>query len=566
MVAAVTDEHDSPDRMRARIDALCAPGAICGGEVAQCIETHVSWVLLCGDRAYKFKKPLDLGFLDFSTRAQRLRACEEELRLNRRTLPEAYLDLVALGGSADAPALVPWSSASGADDGRDDLPEPGVRMRRFDAGAVLDDRLARGALDGTEIDALAYHVAAFHAAAAVADPRRTDWGAPRGVREAALQNFEQMQSLNTHDDAGDPLQRLRAWTAEQSVGLEAVFARRRERGRVRECHGDLHLGNIVLFDGAPRLFDAIEFSPALRWTDVAADIAFLVMDLLAHGRDDLGWRFLNGWLEHSGDYEALMVLDYYLVYRAMVRAKVALIRATQSDGAARDAMRAELHRYLALGERLATPCRPALLIACGLSGAGKTSQSQGLLEARGVVRVRADVERKRLFGLAPLMRSTESAEAGGAGGDVRARMYDDAANERTYARLAEVAETGLRAGWTVLVDATFLQRARRERFRTLAAQMGVGWGVLCFEAPLDVLRARVARRHAEASDASEADETVLMRQRTLNEPLGTDEARHALRIDTTQAVCWDAAMLARVDALIRYAGPEHRAGGDEGAT
>lgn len=517
------------------LNGLMRPGVLPdSAQGVELIETHISWVLLAGGHAWKLKKPLDLGFLDFSTLARRRAACEDELRLNRRTAPELYEAVVPVLGTPGAPrlgqALAP-SGAAGAAADADAAPiDYLVRMRRFDQGALFSRLLDEGRLVPVLFDRLARHVADFHAVAAVAKPGG-GFGDADAVHAPVRQNFGQIRERIDDPAMLGLLGRVEAWAEARFAALRPVFDARLAAGRVRECHGDLHLGNLIVLDGEPRLFDAIEFSAALRWTDVIADIAFLVMDLQARGRAEFGGRFLNAWLERSGDYEGLCVLPYYLSYRAMVRAKIAAIRAAQLDGGARDACLAECRRYLALAAAQAEPTAPALLIACGLSGSGKTSQSQPLLERWGVIRVRADVERKRLFGLA--------AEAA-SGSALRGGLYSAEATARTYARLAELAHAVVEAGYPVLVDATFLLRAQRRRFAELAGALGVPFAILAFDAPLDILSERVRRRAAAAADASEADRVVLDAQLTVREALDAGERERALDVDTRSAPDWHA--------------------------
>ncbi len=490
------------------------------------IETHISWVLLAGEHAWKLKKPLDLGFLDFSTLERRREACEAELRLNRRTVPELY------------EAVVPvWQTEEGVrvGDQRVDAAAPGatpldylVRMRRFDQSALFEARLAAGQLEPALFDRLARHVAAFHEGAAVAQPG-DGFGDAVAVMAPVRQNFAQIRERVSDAALLRELARIESWAEARFAALAPVFDARLEAGRVRECHGDLHLGNLIVLDGEPRLFDAIEFSAALRWTDVVADIAFLVMDLQARGRMDLASRFLNAWLERSGDYAGLRLLPWYLSYRAMVRAKVAAIRAGQVEGAARADTLAECARYLTLAAaQMQTPA-PALLIASGVSGSGKTSQSQPLVEGCGVIRVRADVERKRLFGLDADARSGSTLGGG---------LYSAEASARTYARLAELAREVVEAGYPVLVDATFLKRSQRAAFAELAATLGVPFAILAFDAPVETLRARVRQRAEAGADASEADVAVLETQLRAREPFEEEELACVVPIDTASAPDW----------------------------
>ncbi|WEN40782.1 hypothetical protein CKCBHOJB_00315 [Thauera sp. GDN1] len=512
---------------------LLQPGVLPdSADGVELVETHISWVLLAGQHAWKLKKPLDLGFLDFSTVERRREACEAELRLNRRTAPMLYEAVVPVWRSAQGVRV------GGPDAAADAAPQAAprdylVRMRRFEQSALFSVMLEAGRLEPALFDRLARHVADFHAAAAVAQPGQ-GFGDAAAVHAPVRQNFVQLRELLSAARLDAPvllaeLERVESWAEAQFAALAPVFDARLAEGRVRECHGDLHLGNLIVLDGEPRLFDGIEFSAELRWADVIADIAFLVMDLQARGRPGLGWRFLNAWLERSGDYAGLRVLPWYLSYRAMVRAKIAAIRAAQVAGEARAESLAECARYLALAAAPARTPAPALLIASGVSGAGKTSQSLPLLERCGVIRVRADVERKRLFGL-----DAEAASGSALGGG----LYTAAAGARTYDRLADRARAVVGAGYPVLVDATFLRRAQRRVFADLAAALGVPFAILAFDAPVAVLRARVRSRLAAGGDASEADEAVLATQLRTREAFETEELARLLPIDTRSAPDW----------------------------
>ncbi|RMG34652.1 MAG: aminoglycoside phosphotransferase [Gammaproteobacteria bacterium] len=469
---------------------------------ARLIETHISWVLLGGGFAYKLKKPLDLGFLDFSTLEKRRRACEEEIRLNRRLAPEVYLGVVPVTGSLEAPRF----------EGEGPVVEWAVKMRAFPADATLDraDRLQE-----EQIDAIAQRIALFHAAIALA-PEGSAFGLPDQVRRPVTQNFVQIRALEPPPEVLALLDRLEAWVLAEGRRLDAHFARRRAQGHVRECHGDLHLGNIAWVDGRPLIFDAIEFNPALRFVDVVNEIAFLAMDLFHRGEDRLAWRFLNRYLEYAGDYDGLEALRYYMVYRAMVRAKVSAIRAGQ-QGASGDGF-AECLDYLGLALRLSEPMHPALLLMHGVSGSGKTVLSQWLLEDLGAIRLRSDVERKRLFGLGPLDRSEQ----------IPGGIYSAEASERTRDRLLQLAAKLLEGEFRVIVDATFLDASWRQPFEALAETRGLGWCIVSPAVPESVLRQRVAQRARAGRDASEADLAVLEQQLGHRQPLSEEERLHGV--------------------------------------
>ena len=497
-------------RHAALVAALRARLRTAGGPVTL-IQTHISSVLLAGAHAYKLKKPVAFGFVDFSTLAARERFCGEEVRLNRRTAPKIYLGVVRITGTETAPRL----------GGRGPAIEFAVKMRRFATRDLADRRARAGRLTAQHIDRLARVVAQFHRAASPAPA--SSYGAPEQVLRWARENVA-LALLRLEDEGRRArLQHLAQWTEDEFRRRAGWFAARRSGGFIRECHGDLHLANIVLLDEVPVPFDGIEFNPELRFIDVASDIAFTFMDLIEHGLPRLAWRFLDRYLEATGDYGLLGGLRFYAVYRALVRAKVSIIRAHQPDTAQpqRRSASAAFLRDLSLAERLAEAPAPVLVAVGGLSGSGKTTVAGLLLEHLGAVRVRSDVERKRLAGLPADARGADVYGAG---------LYAPEMTARTYARLHEVAATALEAGHPVVVDAAMLRRAERDALRALADRLGVRCECIWCEAPWPTLRARVARRQARARDASDATVAVLRRQREFAELPA--EGEQVLRLDT----------------------------------
>ncbi len=477
------------------------------------VETHISWVLLTGRYAYKIKKPVDLGFLDFSTLDKRRHFCEEELRLNRRLAPEIYLAVVPITGKPEDPRL-----------GGPDTPiEYAVQMREFPQEAQLDRVLARGALRPEHIDDLAARIADFHRHTAVASPD-SPFGTPERVWRPVHENFEQIRA-RIGETERPPLERLAQWSQTAFEQLRDIFAARKRDGFVRECHGDAHLANMVLLDNRVVPFDCLEFNDNLRWIDVMNEVAFTVMDLADRGQQAYARRLLNGYLEHTGDYNGLRLLRFYQVYRALVRAKVAAIRLNQTglSGVERERVEENYRGYIDLAERYTRPTRPALLIAHGLSGTGKTTLTQALVERLGAVRVRSDVERKRLHGLAAAARSGSALNEG---------LYTAAAGARAYDRLAALARAIVGADHTAILDATFLRRAQRDRMRVLAEELRVPFLILAFEASTATLRERVVVREQTGVDASEAGLAVLEHQLASADPLTAGEQAQALVINT----------------------------------
>lgn len=499
----------SPEQLEQLITALQDPACF-DHSVGQfeTIETHISIVLLTGDYAYKFKKPVDLGFVDFTSLDRRRHFCEEEIRLNSRLAPELYLEVVAIGGDINSPRL-----------GVEPVMEYCVKMRQFPHTAELEQALADGKVSQEDFARLARSVANFHESAAVADSESI-YGSAGRVRQQCLDNFEDLKTGLTDVRLKRGLRDLQTWTESQLARNEELINQRHANGRVRECHGDMHLTNMIWLDERIQVFDCIEFNDELRWIDVMNEIAFLLMDLDMRKRIDLAHVFLNAYLETSGDYEGILLLPLFRSYRSLVRAKIACLRMGQEKGQddkLRERVRAhiELARQYAGSER-ATP----LIVTRGLSGSGKTTLTEQLIPLSGAVRVRSDVERKRLVG----MTAAESSHSG-----IGQGIYDPAHTEQTYERLADCARSIIQSGLPAIVDATFLQQAQRSRFRNLAQSLNVPFCILDCQASEQTLRERISER---SGDASEADLKVLERQLSVAEALSDQESADVVILDT----------------------------------
>ncbi len=486
--------HDVPPLIRALLDPRCYPDAPARVELKQ---THLSWLLLAGAHVFKIRKPVQFDFVDFSTLALRRKDCEAEVRLNRPFAPTLYEAVVAITGSIEHPSL----------DGSGSALEYAVQMRRFAAQDELAALLAANAASTDELARFGARIADIHAASPVRD------GAASLLIDVARENVQELARVT---DASERIGKLRRWLEETWSSIGDVANERRSAGRVRECHGDLHAGNIVRLDDVLTAFDAITFNERLRCIDVASDIAFLVMDLRARQQPRLAWAFLNGWLERSGDYQAVQLLAFAVVHRALVRAKVAAL----------DADRHQRECYLALAEYSTHTGNSALTITCGLSGSGKTWLSTRVMTEAAGVRIRSDVERKRLAGL----RADESSRG-------RQFIYTLEFNARVYDHLLALARDLLRCGMHVIVDAAFLRRAERYRFMQLAAAEGAAFHVLHCVAATDELRRRLERRQQTGGDASEADVAVMQRQLDYWEAFDAGELPFVQEVKTADESC-----------------------------
>lgn len=472
------------------------------------VETHISYLLLLGDFAYKIKKPVNLGFLDFSTLEKRHYYCEKELTLNRRLAPDLYLDVVAITGDYQHPEI----------GGNGPVIEYAVRMQRFPENGLLSQHVER--LTPELVDSLAHQVAAFHADIEQANAD-SPWGAPELVFHPMQENFDGVRLLEHEPEIALQLDRLEQWARQTFTDLTGSIAARKADGFVRECHGDMHLGNITLIDDATVIFDGIEFSDELRWIDVISELSFLAMDLEKSGRPELAQRFLNSYLERTGDYAGLELLSFYKTYRAMVRAKVTAIRLSQGDVTDDERLDLEqdLHSYINLAESYTLPGQPGLIITHGVSGSGKSFASKLLAMGLPAVHIRSDVERKRLAGLRS--DQTSNSELGNG-------IYSEEATRKTYQRLLDLAEDLIAFGFIAVVDATFLKREQRQLFAEMADHMLVPFIILDMCASKQQLRERVRDRLEHGDGVSEADEEILDRQLGMDNHLLEDEQKNVV--------------------------------------
>ncbi|MCG5078736.1 AAA family ATPase [Paraburkholderia tagetis] len=475
----------------------------------RCIETHLSLVYLVGRYAYKIIKPVKFGFVDLTRLTRRRDCAQAECALNRALAGPLYRGvwpLVAHGRHCVfGKPTRRGAGARGTRGTSSSTLEYVVRMRRFEAGAMLSVRSTRRDDALADADALAARLAHYHMHAPCRAPRA---------------HYGSVASVTAHwrplIDALDPMlpseSALRAWCEAELARAAPTLAERHANGFVRACHGDLHLENIIRWRNRLLMFDCIEFDDALRWIDVASDLAFAVMDFRAHGREDCAHRLLCGWLTATGDYAALRLLPFYTVYRALVRALAARLRG-DAAGSAR-----YLHVAAAIAAR-ARDAQPCLLLCHGVSGSGKSLASRALATRLGAIRLSSDAERKRRAGLPDATRLPASA-------------YTASQIDAIYEGLLDHAQTVLESGYSAIVDATFLRERNRAAFIALAQRLGRQIVILDFTADHATLFERVAARAALGRDPSDADTAVLAEQLVQAEPLSAMERELAIRFDT----------------------------------
>ena len=452
------------------------------------IQTHISWVILTGSYAYKVKKPVDFGFLDFSSLDKRHAMCLKELVLNRRLAPELYLDVLPIFASARGYRLGGKGDDAGA-------VEYCLKMTQFDPEALFAREIDHPRFNPAWMDTLASQIADFHNSAEVV--HASGFGDAATLHRYISENLHASTELAAHCGPPDLTPELDRHASRMLQNREPQIRQRQKDGFIRACHGDLHLGNIALVHGEPRVFDCIEFNDELRLIDTMSDAAFLAMDCDARGHPELGMRFLSRYLEHTGDYQGLALLRLYQLYRAGVRGKVAFLL-SKDTGMPEDEAGTkiqEARRYFDLAVSYGMPAgRPALYAVGGLSGSGKSHLALIGSAAERALVIRSDATRKRL--------GTGSA----------ASLYTPQMTEATYAAMIAGADAALAAGYPVILDATFLARTHRDQVRGLAQKHGIPPHLLWLDLPPAVLRQRIRQRSTTGSDVSDADLAVLESQ------------------------------------------------------
>ena len=476
-------------------------------------ETHISWVILTGEYAYKVKKRLKLKFLDTTALSRRHFFCEEELRLNRRLARGLYLEVIAITRNSNSLHM----------GGAGILVDFAVKMRQFEPSQELAALLDRADVTTPEIISLAERLANFHRGAAAASEDSTlDYVAQ--LRNCVLGNITTLLAHLQSQRESPAMGQLIDWTHDSLRDLHEHFRMRAAGGYIRECHGDLHAHNIVRWRGQLTPFDCLEFDPKLRWIDVMNDVAFLFMDLVGHDRKDLACEFLSRYVERTGDYQGIRLLPFYAVYRTLVRAMVDALKMEQIP-AERLEWNARLHGRIATAQQFMHPKRPSLSIMHGPSGSGKSWLSERLVPLVSAVRLRSDLERKRLA-------SREQQPNSDSG--TTPELYARARNAQTYAWLLQCAESCLLGGTNVIIDAAFLNVEDRQPFRLLAERLGSSFVILSCIADRAEMARRIASRAAQRADPSDATLAVLDEQLLGFVPLRADELADVIRVETQQ--------------------------------
>ncbi|MGJ3250556.1 MAG: AAA family ATPase [Elainellaceae cyanobacterium] len=485
-------------------------------EPIRLVQTHISYVLLTGDYAYKIKKPLNFGFLDYSTLDKRHYFCKEELRLNQRGAAKLYLDVVAIVQQGETFQFAEQGTPV----------EYAVKMRQFPQDALLSHKFRQGKLTLELIEWLANVVADFHNQSETNDYIRS-FGEISQIRAAFDENYEQTQKYIGGPQTQAQFEETRAYTNQFFSNRTELFASRIHNDRIRECHGDLHLGNICLWNDTLYLFDCIEFNEPFRFVDVMFDIAYIVMDLEAGKRPDLSNAFLNAYIEQTGDWEGLQVLPIYVNRQTYVRAKVTSFMLDDASVSDEDKQQAfqTASLYYQLAWEYSQPRQGQLIVMSGLSGSGKTTVARHLARQINAIHIRSDAVRKHL-GKIPLHQR--------GGND----LYTPEMTQKTYNRLLDLGTMLANQGYSVILDAKYDRASLRKKVIAQADTHELPLTILHCTAPMEVLKERLQNRSDDIADAT----TDILAGQHL-EPFQDAERTYVRPLDTTQDISSQLAVL-----------------------
>ncbi|MBR8827440.1 MAG: AAA family ATPase [Gomphosphaeria aponina SAG 52.96 = DSM 107014] len=473
------------------------------------IQTHISYVLLTGNYAYKIKKAVNFGFLDFSTLAKRKFFLEEELRLNKQNAPEIYLEVLPITKIGEIYRL----------NGRGETQEYVLKMRQFSQDDLLSRMLEQGKLTTKHLEDLGKMVALFHEKSQTNDEIKS-FGTGEKIKASIDDNYGHTAKYIGITQSQQQYEETKRFTDNFLSEKKEIFSSRRENNKIKECHGDLHLKNICWWQNKIQLFDRIEFNEEFRFIDVIADVAFTVMDLEARGFQELGNVFLNTYLENTGDWEGVQVLPLYLCRQAYVRAKVFSLML--DEGALSEQEKEKVTKtavnYYQLAWKYTLPKQGKLILMSGLSGAGKSTVAEEIAKKSNGIKIRSDAVRKHLGGMA-------LEEHGGN------ELYTPAMSEKTYNRLLALGIILASQGWVVILDGKYDRQIWRERAYVAAEVAKLSLEIIHCTAPMGVLRDRLAQRTGDISDATV---NLLTEQQTAAEPFTEAERKYVTTIDTTQ--------------------------------
>jgi uncharacterized protein len=485
-------------------------------EPVQLIQTHISFVMLTGDYTYKIKKPVNFGFLDYSTLDKRLHFCTQELLMNRRTAPEIYLEVLPIIKTGDRYKL--GSSSSSINSGEITV-EYALKMREFSQDSLFLSLLERGQLTEQLMQDLGLEVAKFHSTA-ISDDYIRKFGEVSQIREAIDNNYLISQKYIGGPQNQTQYQETKDYTDSFFEKNKELFDSRIVNNKIRQCHGDLHLRNIALWQDKILLFDCIEFNEPFRFVDVMYDVAFTVMDLESRGHQELGNAFLNTYIEQTGDWEGLQLLPLYLSRQAYVRAKVTSLML--DDSAISTAEKSEISQiaahYYQLAWKYTKPRRGKLTLMSGLSGSGKSTVARYLARRTGAIHIRSDAVRKHLGGISLDERGGQD-------------LYSDEMTAKTYSRLLELGMILADRGWNVILDAKFDRQNLRTNAINLAQSRNLHLQIIYCTAPLEILRSRLQQRKGDIADATAE---LLSSQQAASEPFTESEQIYVKIVDTTQ--------------------------------
>lgn len=455
-------------------------------------ETHLSWVILTGKYAYKIKKPVDFGFVNFTTLEKRKHYCALELELNNRLTDSVYIDVLPIFGTEESPSF---------DSNNGSAIEYAIKMHQFEQENIFDVLQENKKVTIDHIKSLASQIATFHSNAKVI-VQDSELGGYNSVSDSTIGNFNAFDTFDIAEEERSQLNEIYNWTRAQIESNKELFEQRKSSGFVRHCHGDIHLGNIALVNNEPVIFDCIDFNEGFYWIDTINEIAFLAMDLMLREEKELAINFLNAYFEKTNDYEGISLLKFYLIYRALVRAKVAMYTDPVS-------LYPTFKKYVTLASDILASHNSDIFITFGVSGCGKSTYAQEYSVNNNAIIVRSDIERNFLC-------------------DGK-MSYEQNITDKVYKNLIDKAEVITKSGFNVILDATYLKKSQRSDVQSFAKANNCNLIILKITSDLDTIKSRIKSR---TNDISEATVDVVTSQINSIEPLDEEEQELCIEINS----------------------------------